>query len=144
MQVSSTCRSLLLFQALKTALRDAVISNTQACYNKIASTTKHLQTSSLIRNDPVSEDCCLFYDSVYNIFLKFHCESITRSYISTSRRRYTDVKLRNSTILIVKGLLTAQISLSVLQQATMFRINFFCNTLQLGSQKKLLNEKYAN
>ena len=37
------------------------ISNTQACYNKIASTTKHLhQTNSLIRNDPVSEDCCLW------------------------------------------------------------------------------------
>ena len=38
-------------------------------------------------------------------------------------------KLRNSTILILKGLLTAQISLSVPQQATMFRINFFCNVL---------------
>ena len=63
-----------------------------------------------------------------NLFYLFflNCESISRSFQGGKGARLKS-KLRNSTILILKGLLTAQISLSVLQPATMFRINFFCN-----------------
>ena len=68
------------------------------------------------------------YDSVFDfdIFFNFDCESISKSFQQGEGARLMP-KLRNSTILILKGLLTAQISLSVLQPATMFRINFFCN-----------------
>ena len=68
------------------------------------------------------------YNIVFNIFFNFHCESISVSY-QLGEGAISMSKLRNSTILIVKGLLTAQISLSVLQPATMFRINFFYNSL---------------